>query len=198
MTADQTANLVYSLLFLVLVVSSLVARRLPLRQTAKHALAWAAIFAGAVVLYSFRHVAGQAWEQIKRELNPSAPVQQGRAVRISKGEDGHFHVIAKVNDHKVEFLIDSGATTSTMSQGDAQAAGVAIDPSGFGAAVETANGTTVMRRAQIERLAIGNIERTQLPILVSAQVDELNLIGMNFLSSLKSWKVEGNEMILVP
>lgn len=198
MTADQTANLVYSLLFLMLVVSSMVARRLPLRQTVKYALAWAAIFAGALVLYSFRHVAGQAWDQVKRELNPGAPVQSGSSVRILKGNDGHFHVTAKVNGHTVEFLIDSGATTSTMSQADAQAAGVEIDMLGFGAAVETANGTTVMQRGRIGRLAVGSIVRMDLPILVSEDVDELNLIGMNFLSSLKGWKVEGQEMILTP
>ena len=198
MTGDQTANLVYSLLFLVLVLSSLVARRLPLGQTAKYALAWVAIFAGALVLYSFRHVAGQAWEQVKREFNPSAPFQSGRSVHILKSEDGHFHVTAKVNSHTVNFLIDSGATTSTMSQADAEAAGVSIDAFGFGVMVETANGTAMMRRARIGTLAIGNIERTNLPILVSTDVDELNLIGMNFLSSLKSWKVEGDEMILAP
>ena len=198
MTSDQTANLVYSLLFLVLVASSLLARRLPLGLAAKYALAWAAIFGSAVVLYSFRHVAGQVWEQVKREVNPSAPVLSGRSVRILKGEDGHFHINAKVNGHTVNFLVDSGATTSTMSQGDAKAAGVPIDTFGFGALVETANGSAMMRRAQIDRFTVGSIERTDLPILVSIEVDELNLIGMNFLSSLKSWKVEGDEMILIP
>lgn len=198
MTGDQTANLVYALLFLVLVISSIAARRLPLGQTAKYALAWVAIFAGAIVLYSFRHVAGQAWEQVKHELNPDAPVQFGKSVRIGKSEDGHFHVTAWVNSHEVKFMIDSGASTTTMSLVDAQAAGVAIDTSGFGVAVETANGTTIMQRARIGRLAVGSIERADHAILVSPDVDELNLLGMNFLSSLKSWKVEGDEMILTP
>lgn len=198
MTADQTANLVYSLLFLLLVLSSLIARRLPLRQSAKYVLVWVAIFAGAIVLYSFRHVAGQAWEQVKREFNPSAPVQSGRSVRILKDGDGHFRVSAKVNGHNVVFLVDSGATSSTLSQADAKRLGVQVDAFGFGVAVETANGPAMMRRARIETFAVGNIERTNLPILVSMDVDELNLIGMNFLSSLKSWKVEGDEMILTP
>lgn len=198
MTGNQTASLIYSLLFLVLVASSLVARRLPIGQTIKYALAWVAIFTGGLVLFSFRHQAGQAWEQFKREINPDAPVQSGQSVRILRGEDGHFHVDAKVNGHTVRFLIDSGATTSTMSRAGAEAAGVAISDAGFGAAVETANGMTMMRRARIDRLTIGNIERTDHAILVSDDMDELNLLGMNYLSSLASWKVEGREMILTP
>lgn len=198
MTSDQTANLVYSLLFLVLVASSLLARRLPLGQAAKYALAWVAIFGSAVVLYSFRHVAGQAWEQIKREFYPDAPVQSGRSVRIGKGDDGHFHVSASVNGHDLKFLIDSGATTSALSRTAAAAADVPIDEIGFPEAVETANGMAMMRRAQIERLVIGNIVRINHPVLVGDDIGNLNVLGMNFLSSLDSWKVEGDVMILTP
>ena len=198
MTSNQTANLVYALLFLVLVVSSLAARRLSFGQTARYALAWVAIFAGAIVLYSFRNVAGQAWEQVKREISPDAPVQSGPSVNIRKGDDGHFHVDARVNGHDVKFMIDSGATTSSLSKADAAAADVPIDETGFSEAVETANGMAMMRRAQIDRLEVGSIVRTDHPILVSGDTVELSVLGMNFLSSLKSWRVEGDEMILTP
>lgn len=199
MSADQTANLLYALLFLVLVVSSLVARKLPLAQTLKYALAWAAIFAGAIVLYSFRSVAGQVWEQVKREINPGTPVRSGRTVRILMGEDGHFHIDARVNGHNVNFMIDSGATTSVMSQADARAANVTLDETGFPVVIETANGMTMMRRAQIGTLDLGGIERKDHAILVSSDAeDDVDLLGMNFLSSLKSWRVEGREMVLEP
>jgi len=199
MSGEQTASLLYSLLFLVLVVSSLAARRLPLGHTLKYALAWLAIFVGAVVLYSFRHVAGQAWDQVKRELNPGTPVQSGQAIRILMGEDGHFHVDSKVNGHNVNFMIDSGATTSMMSQVEARAASVAVDETGFPVAIETANGMTTMRRAQIATLKVGGIERQDHAILVSSSTtDDVNLLGMNFLSSLKGWRVEGREMVLEP
>lgn len=198
MSSDQTANLIYALLFLVLVGSSLIARRLPIGQTLRYALAWVAIFAGAIVLFSFRHQLGEAWAQVKRELNPDAPVQSGSDVRILRGEDGHFSVTAKVNGRAVRFLIDSGATTSTMAQADAAAAGVDVNERGFDVVVETANGMANMRRARIAKLEVGGIVQTDVPILVSRDVEELNLLGMSFLSSLKSWRVEGREMILTP
>lgn len=199
MSADQTARLIYALLFLVLVASSLAARRLPLRQTLKYALAWVAIFTGTIVLYSFRGDAGQVWEQIVREINPATPVRSGRAIRILMGEDGHFHGDAQVNGHTVNFMIDSGATMSTMSLAEARAASVPIDDTGFPVAIQTANGMTMMRRAQIGTLDLGGIVRKDHSILVSADMtDDVNLLGMNFLSSLKSWRVEGREMVLEP
>lgn len=199
MSADQTAHLLYALLFLVLVVSSLIARRLPLAQALKYALAWVAIFTGAIVLYSFRGVAGQVWEQVKREISPGTPIRSGHTVRVLMSEDGHFHVDARANGHNVNFMIDSGATTSVMSQDDARAAKVMIDENGFPVAIETANGTTMVRRAVIGTLDLGGIERKDHAVLVSSDAeDDVNLLGMNFLSSLKSWRVEGREMVLEP
>lgn len=199
MTADQTANLLYSLLFMVLVVSSLAARRLPLGKTVKYLLAWVAIFAGAIVLYSFRGPAKQVWDQVRRELFPGSPVESGKAIRVRMGEDGHFHVDAQVNGRSLNFLIDSGATTTLLSQTGANAAGAEIDKDGFPVAIETANGTAMMRRARIASLRVGSIVREDFPVLVSADAnDDVNLLGMNFLSSLGNWRVEGREMVLEP
>ncbi|MBL0113985.1 MAG: TIGR02281 family clan AA aspartic protease [Sphingomonadales bacterium] len=114
-------------------------------------------------------------------------------------EDGHFHVDAQVNGHTLKFPIDSGATTTTLSQIGASAAGVPIDAYGFPVATQTANGVAMMKRARIGSLSIGSIVRTDFPVLVSAdQEDAVNLLGMNFLSSLSNWRVEGREMILEP
>ena len=199
MTSDQTANLLYALLFLILVVSSLAARRLPIRQALKYALAWIAIFAGAIVLYSFRTIAWQGWEQVRNELFPGSPVQNGKAIRIRMDDDGHFHVDAQVNGHNLNFLIDSGATTTTVSWISANAAGVQIESNSFPVAIQTANGVTTMQRARVGSLNVGGILRKDFPILISGdREDPVNLLGMNFLSSLGNWRVEGREMVLEP
>jgi len=58
---------------------------------------------------------------------------------------------------------------------------------------------TMMRRAEIGTLDLGGIERKDHAILVSSDAeDDVDLLGMNFLSSLKSWRVEGREMVLEP
>lgn len=52
MTGDQAPNALYLALWLVLVVSALASRRLPVARMVKMALAWVAIFATVFVLFS--------------------------------------------------------------------------------------------------------------------------------------------------
>ena len=56
------------------------------------------------------------------------PVQEGAETRIPMAMDGHFWVDAKLNGRDVRFLIDSGATMTTISRSTAARAGVAVSP----------------------------------------------------------------------
>lgn len=197
MTNGDTANLLYLIGVLVLVGSSLVARRLPLGQSLKMALAWAGIFTLGFLLFSLRDEAGALWSRLTSEFNPSAGVVRGGMLRVRKSDDGHFWLKTEVNGRSVRFLIDSGATTISMSSADAQAAGV-VPGGGFPVAINTANGVVMAQRARIERLKAGPIERNDLAAVVAPEFGETSVLGMNFLSSLRSWRVEGQELVLEP
>jgi aspartyl protease family protein len=62
--------------------------------------------------------------------------------------------------------------------------------------VNTANGPTREIKGWAD-LQVGLIERTDFPIDINEH-DDTNLLGMNFLSSLSSWRVEGNYLVLQP
>jgi aspartyl protease family protein len=188
------AYLVYYVLAAVLVGSSLLAMRLPLAKALKMALAWAAIFALAFLVFAFRGEFYSFGQRIRAEAI-GAPIQDGETVRIPIGEDGHFHVDAKLNGHVVRFMVDSGASVTTVSRSDAQSAGME-----FGTrrtVVNTANGPISVEQSYADRLQIGSIERIGFPVDVSEQ-EGLNLLGMNFLRTLQSWRVEGNYLVLQP
>jgi aspartyl protease family protein len=51
--------------------------------------------------------------------------------------------------------------------------------------------------ARADRLASGSIERDGMRVHV-ADGEELNVLGMNFLSSLELWGVEGRWLVLQP
>jgi aspartyl protease family protein len=109
--------------------------------------------------------------------------------------DGHYWVEAELNGEKVRFLVDSGATTTSISKATAERVG--IEPSGgFPAMVKTANGTVTVQRGRAGSLRVGNIERSNVAVHISEAFGDMNVIGMNFLSSLKSWGVEGRTLIL--
>jgi aspartyl protease family protein len=193
---DQAANFIYFLLLLVLVVSALAARRIPMRQGFKMAAAWALIFGVATAGFALRDDFSSLGRHVMTEIR-GAPVQSGKMLRIRQAEDGHFWVDADVNGTSEHFLIDSGATVTSLSGSAARKAGVDYG-GGFKAAVDTANGMILVDRGSIAKLKVGPIERDDLDVQVSDGFGDTNVLGMNFLSSLSGWEVEGPWLILKP
>ena len=197
MNSDDSMRLFYALLLLVIVALSLISHRMPIKQTVKFALIWVGIFAFGILIFSFRNEGAALWHRVSTAFSPEKPRVSSQDVRVDLGEDGHFRIEAMVNGRAVNFLIDTGATNSMMSRSIASAAGVEISDMGFGVIVETANGMTTMRRARAQTISIGPIKRDDQPLWISEE-QELNVLGMSFLTSLSSWRVEGKTMILAP
>lgn len=198
MSGDDNASLIYGLLCAMLLISSLAARRLPLQQTIKMLLAWVAIFAGLFALFLFRGEFSEIWNRAKADFAGNAAVSADGTMRIKKDEDGHFNVRALVNGKEIDFLVDTGATVTTLNSRDARNANVEVDSTGFPVVVQTANGIAESRRARITKLDVGPISRKDFAVHVGDGLGDTNLLGMNFLSSLKGWRVEGDELVLNP
>jgi aspartyl protease family protein len=111
--------------------------------------------------------------------------------------DGHFWVDATVNGTKRRMLVDSGATVTAISEATARAAGVDTGMGLTPVILRTANGATAARTGSIDELRIGNIVARNLKVVSSPGLD-LDVIGMNFLSQLQSWRVEDRTLVLVP
>lgn len=198
MSGDDNASLIYGILAVMLVASSLAARRLPLQQMAKMILAWVAIFAGMFALFLFRDEFSEIWQRAKTDIAGGASTADDGTLRIRKDDGGHFIARAMVNGEQIEFLVDTGATTTSLNPEDARRAKIIVDESAMPVVTQTANGLATGYRARAERIDIGPISRRDFPVHVAEGLGDVNLLGMNFLSSLKGWRVEGNELILNP
>jgi aspartyl protease family protein len=194
MNGDQGAYLLYMVLLLVLVGSAIFSRRLPLGQTAKMAAAWVGIFLLAFAIFSFRSEFMAIGSRLRAEA-VGTPIQSDEELRIPMAEDGHFWVEASINGHDASFLVDSGASVTTISRETADQAG--IETGMRVTLVETANGTVQMSKARADSFSVGAIQRSDFPIQVNDR-DGSNVLGMNFLSSLNGWRVEGNYLVLRP
>lgn len=193
MTNDWMLGSLYLLMALMLVAGSLIARREPFAKMATMALAWVAIFGAGFILFTFRDDLGYVAERIKSEAT-GAPVQDGRELRIPMAIDGHFWVEGSVNGTPVKFLVDSGATMTTIGRQTAEAASVDISQR-RDQSVRTGNGMVRVSSGRANSLTIGPIERKGVGLHVADQSD-LNVLGMNYLSSLQRWGVEGRWLIL--
>jgi len=194
MTNDLMLGGVYLLMAVMLIMGSLMARREPAAKLITMALAWVAIFGAGFVLFTFRDNLGWVTQRLKAEA-VGTPVEQGRETRIPMAIDGHFWVSAKLNGRDVKFLVDSGATTTTIDRETAKAAGIQVSAR-RDLYVRTGNGIVRVAAGRADELTVGGITRHDVALEI-ADNDDLNVLGMNYLSSLSRWGVEGRWLVLV-
>ena len=96
------------------------------------------------------------------------------------------------------FLIDTGATLTALSTAAAAAGRVEPIPYRQPVIMRTANGNAPAQLATIDILEAGSVTARDLDVVVSPAIGNVNVLGMNFLSRLDSWRVEDDVLILVP
>ena len=122
----------------------------------------------------------------------------GKELHVQISPDGHFWVLASVNGVRRRMLIDSGATVTAIAQSTARAARVDTGTGLTPVVLQTANGAAAAQTGRVDEIQVGNIVARNLRIVTSPGLGNLDVLGMNFLSKLQSWRVEGDTLILVP
>jgi aspartyl protease family protein len=193
---DQAIHALYLFGVLVLVGSALMVRRIPIAQGLKMFVGWVLIFGAAFIVFTLKDEFLALGNRMLLETRGGIEQQEAPGeVRIRQSSDGHFWVTAEVNGEPTRFLVDSGATTTSISSDTARRAGVERSR-GFGAMVQTANGVVVVDRGRASSIEVGPIERHDVAVHISDAFGDMNVIGMNFLSTLTSWSVEGRTLVL--
>jgi len=196
---EDGPSLIWGVVCILLLISSLGARRLPLGQVAKMLLAWIAIFAALFAIFSFRFEFIQIWERMKADISGvSGQSVTSETIQVRRQDDGHYWLLVDVNDNPVRFMIDSGATTTAINATTAKETGVDVDANGYPIILSTANGRVTAQRGRVQSLKIGSHALPQHQVVISESFGDVNVLGMNFLDSMKRWKVEGNVMTLEP
>ena len=195
MTNSLQLGGVYILMAAMLILGTLMTRRGRAASAITTAIAWLGIFATGFVLFTFRDDLGYVVQRLHAEATGD-PVEQGAEIRIPMAIDGHFWVEGRINGEKVKFLVDSGATMTTIGSDTAERVGLAINPA-RDQLVRTGGGVIRVSTGRAESLEISSIERSGIGVHV-ADNEDLNVLGMNFLSSLDRWGVEGRWLVLVP
>lgn len=193
----DSIDLIWLVGVLVLVLSALSVRRLSIGFVLRSLITWALIIVLTVLAVAHRHEIGALFAAASARLGIDDQQVEGKTVRIRMAPDGHFWARVTINGVERRMLIDSGATITAISDRTAAAADVG-EGSSLPVMIETANGTVAARRGNIQRLAIGPLATEDLGVVVSPSFGELDVLGMNFLSRLHSWRVENKTLILEP
>ena len=198
MPAEVTASPHFYFLLGALLLAALAARRVPVLRTLVSLAIWIGV---GVLLYAAITERGRFDPWLGRAaaaLDLDGQKVAGEETRVRMSGDGHFYVRARIGGVEKRLLVDSGATITALSPDTAAAAGVEVKPSVFPVLLKTANGTIRADTGEVAELRFGNVVARDLAVVVSPAFGDVDVLGMNFLSRLKSWRVEGRTLILTP
>ncbi|ONF97671.1 hypothetical protein SPHI_03030 [Sphingomonas jeddahensis] len=196
--ADLAPHLPLILTVLAVVVIAGFLRRIPVIGRIVGALTWLILLGALAMVLVQRERFDPYVGRVAEMLNLSGQQVAGDETRIRMSPDGHFWANVRFGGVNRRMLIDSGATVTALSLDTANAAGLEVRDALFPMLLRTANGTIRAQTAAIDELSMGNIVARDVPVVVSPAFGDTDVLGMNFLSRLKSWRVEGRTLVLVP
>jgi len=169
----------------------------------RDAVLWGAMGLALITGYSYRDQVMPIVHRIGGELLPGIPVPvntgnpETAGVRINKQANGHFLARTTTNGARVDMIVDTGASTVVLKPSDAKRAGINLDGLSYSVPIRTANGTAVAARIRLNKISIGPVTIDNVDALVTkpGTLHE-SLLGMSFLSRLRSYEFSGDFLTL--
>jgi aspartyl protease family protein len=157
----------------------------------RDAVTWLALGLGLVTLYAYKDDLMPIAARVEESTNGLTEV------RLRRRLDGHFTANVEVNGKTISMIVDTGASTIVLRPEDAKKAGIDVSHLTYRVPVLTANGRTVAARVYLDKVAIGPLDRQKVEALV-AQPGAMtqSLLGMSFLSRLRSYEFSGDFLAL--
>jgi aspartyl protease family protein len=201
--ADNLVRALYLGLIGTAVGAGLLGSGIRFSQASRNIAIWLAIIVVMAGGYQYRYELQDVASRLTAGLIPGSPISvtdsDGRkTVMIEKDGSGHFETVGSVYGQPVRFVVDTGATTTVLSERDARSAGYDVDALTFNIPVSTANGMTRAARVTADEIRIGEVFRNRQPVFVAGpgQLGQ-SLLGMSFLSALAGYNVRGDRMVLI-
>ncbi len=148
---------------------------------------------GAVVFFAFErfgpYQSGRGYRP-----KPIETVSQG-AVELKRTMDGHYYASGLINGHPVVFMVDTGASTISVSRATADRLGLkGCRDTVYG----TAGGTVRGCEARADEVEVAGLRARDVRVAVlPSQHDDLVLLGMNVLRHFRI-ETEAGTMRLSP
>lgn len=142
----------------------------------KHATVWLLLALGLFL-------GVQAWQQRQQATRFKV---DGGTLEIRRAPDGHYHWPGRINGRNVEFLVDTGATSTAIPAALAAELGL---PSMGAVQSQTAGGVVQGRRVQADLQLDGGVQADRLRMTALPGLSA-PLLGMDVLGRLR-WQQDG-------
>ncbi|MEP1765070.1 MAG: TIGR02281 family clan AA aspartic protease [Sulfitobacter sp.] len=191
MTADNTASLIYLLLLgCALVGWFIVQSRDGIGKILQQAMIWGFLFLGVIAAYGL-------WNDVQRQTMNDQMLQLGKGqIAAPRQADGHYYLTLTLNNARIRFVVDTGATDMVLTRDDAERAGLSPDSLNFIGTAHTANGTVRTAPVRINTVRLGDITDTDVHASVNGGPMNGSLLGMGYLEKWGRIEISGGELRL--
>lgn len=198
---DRTGPRLVALSVLAFVfVASLIFGRLRAGDILRGTVIWGGLFAVLVIGYTFREDMVSGGYRVLGALAPGLAVSQDDgSILVVRDQSGHFQLQTRVDGEPIRMMLDTGASTVVLTYDDARSAGLTDQDLNYSIPVGTANGQALVAPVRIKKLQIADLTLRDVRAFVAREgALETSLLGMRALDRLKSWRIEGDKLVLVP
>lgn len=169
----------------------------------RDAVFWCLLALALIAGYSYRDQVMPVAMRIAGELLPGTPIQidtgdtKSASVRIRKQVDGQFMAQTKANGATITMVVDTGASTIVLNQSDAARVGIKLGELSYSVPVQTANGRSFAASVLLRNVSIGSVSIDNVDALIAKKgALRESLLGMSFLSRLRSYEFNGDFLTL--
>jgi aspartyl protease family protein len=140
--------------------------------------------------------ANESAQALTARVEEPVAVDNSRSVTLTRGDNGHFQTEASIDGRRIDFLVDTGATTIALRESDAARLGIHPAARDYTIRASTANGTVMGARTELNRVEVGGVTVWNVvAIVLPDEALSQNLLGMTFLSRLH-WEQKNGKLIL--
>jgi aspartyl protease family protein len=120
-----------------------------------------------------------------------------RTATVRDDARGHFQVEGVVQGRRVDFLVDTGASSVTLRERDASRLGINPAPRDYTGRASTANGTVRYAPVRLPWLEVNGIRiyDVQAAVLPDEALST-NLLGMSFLSRVRRFEMANGRLVM--
>ena len=136
-------------------------------------------------------------EEIDQRYNPNQLVHSTQTadnqieITLKRNRSGHYVTTGRINDQKVVFLLDTGATYVAIPEKMANQLEL---KKGRVIPISTANGRSKGYQTRIAKLSMGQIQLYNIKAIITPNLNEI-LLGMSVLKQLE-FTQRGNQLTI--
>ena len=149
--------------------------------------------------FSYKSDVIKVYDKVYANLIPGNYVISGdKQVIVYANQYGHYYVNTIIQGVSINFLIDTGATTVSLTRSDAKKLGIDLNQLNYSQKVSTANGAALSAPIKLDYIKINDIVVDNVSASVGRDDGlDKSLLGMSFLNKLRSFQVTEDSLEMI-